>query len=113
MPTANLAVSAIRLVPLDGVYGGIATLNGVEYPAATSVGTNPQFTADQANPPRTVEVHLIGYDGPDFYGAHLDVTFEQRIRGQRTFESIDALVARMREDVCEVEKGVQIRHSSR
>lgn len=111
MPTANLAVPATRLVPLDGVYGGIATLDGARWPAATSVGTNPQFTADQSNPPRTVEVHLIGYEGEDFYGADLTVDFEQRIRGQRTFESIDELVVRMNEDVQDVLTGLRLRGS--
>lgn len=106
MPTANLAVPPTRLVPADGVYGGIATLEGERWPAATSVGTNPQFTSDQAHPPRTVEVHLIGYDGPDFYGAHLHVTFDQRVRGQRTFDSVDQLIERMQQDLREVEAGV-------
>ncbi len=106
MPTANLAVPATRLVPADGVYGGIATLAGERWPAATSVGTNPQFTADQAHPPRTVEVHLIGYDGPDFYGESLHVTFEQRIRGQRTFDSIDELVQQMQRDLVDVQTGI-------
>lgn len=109
MPTANLGVPSTRLVPADGVYGGIATLDGEPWPAATSVGTNPQFTSDQAHPPRTVEVHLIGYDGPDFYGETLHVTFEQRIRGQRTFDSIDELVERMQVDLREVEAGIASR----
>lgn len=99
MPTANLGVPTTRLVPADGVYGGVAFLDGKEWPAATSVGTNPQFTADQIRPPRTVEVHLIGYDGPDFYGESLDVSFEHRVRGQRTFDSVEDLVVQMHKDL--------------
>jgi riboflavin kinase/FMN adenylyltransferase len=113
MPTANLAIPLARLVPADGVYGGTATLDGEAWPAATSVGTNPQFTADQAHPPRTVEVHLIGYEGPDFYGAPLHVTFEQRVRGQRTFDSVDQLVERMQQDLREVEAGIAARAAAR
>ncbi len=111
MPTANMGVPATRLVPSDGVYGGVATLHGERWPAATSVGTNPQFTADQSNPPRTVEVHLIGYEGEDFYGEHLHVTFEQRIRGQMTFDSIDELVDQMQQDLRDVEAGLAARKS--
>ncbi len=111
MPTANLAIAPSRLVPSDGVYGGVATLAGVAWPAATSVGTNPQFTADQAHPPRTVEVHLIGYDGPDFYGDLLHVTFEQRIRGQRTFDSVAQLVDCMQQDLRDVVAGLDARGS--
>lgn len=111
MPTANMGVSPTRLVPADGVYGGVATLDGTRFPAAISVGTNPQFTSDQTNPPRTVEVYLVGYTGPDFYGDHLHVTFEQRVRGQRTFESVDALIEQMQADVREVVAGVEARGS--
>jgi riboflavin kinase/FMN adenylyltransferase len=93
------------------VYGGVATLAGERWPAATSVGTNPQFTSDQAHPPRTVEVHLIGYDGPDFYGEQLHVTFEQRIRGQRTFDSLDELIECMQQDLRDVEAGLAARRS--
>lgn len=111
MPTANLGVPSMRLVPGDGVYGGVATLGGERWPAATSVGTNPQFTSDQAHPPRTVEVHLIGYEGPDFYGEQLHVTFEQRIRGQRTFDSLDELIECMQQDLRDVEAGLAARRS--
>lgn len=111
VPTANLAVPTTRLVPADGVYGGIATLAGESWPAATSVGTNPQFTSDQPHPPRTVEVHLIGYEGPDFYGEQLHVTFEQRIRGQRTFDSVAELVDCMQQDLRDVLAGVEQRRT--
>jgi riboflavin kinase/FMN adenylyltransferase len=113
MPTANLAVPATRLVPLDGVYGGVATMHdGSRWPAATSVGTNPQFTADHPNPPRSVEVHLIGYQGPDFYGEQLHVTFEEHIRGQLTFDSVDGLITRMNEDLIEIVARVTQRHGA-
>ncbi|MCW2950562.1 MAG: ribF [Thermoleophilia bacterium] len=112
MPTANLAVPHSRLVPSDGVYGGVATLGGERWPAATSVGTNPQFTADHPNPPRTVEVHLVGYTGPDFYGEILHVTFEQHIRGQLTFDTLDDLIVCMNQDVEHVVAGVVERHGS-
>ncbi|MCW2925293.1 MAG: ribF [Thermoleophilia bacterium] len=106
MPTANLAIPPTRLVPADGVYGGFATLHGERWPAATSVGTNPQFTADQVHPPRTVEVHLIGYTGPDFYGEQLHVDIAERIRGQLTFDSLEGLIERMQVDLRDVEAGI-------
>ncbi|MCW2961883.1 MAG: riboflavin biosynthesis protein RibF [Thermoleophilia bacterium] len=109
MPTANLAIQPTRLVPADGVYGGIATLQGESWPAATSVGTNPQFTSDQPHPPRTVEVHLIGYEGPDFYGEQLHVTFAEHIRGQRTFDTLEDLIACMQQDLVDVLAGIEAR----
>jgi len=57
-PTANLEHDSARLVPADGVYGGVAHVDGKSYIAAISVGTNPQFdTAGTA--PRSVEAFLL------------------------------------------------------
>lgn len=109
MPTANLGVAPMKLVPLDGVYAGVAIHpDGSKWPAATSIGTNPQFTADQSSPPRTVEVHLIGYTGDDFYGESLYVDFRHHIRGQKTFDSVEKLVEQMQKDVSEAVDKINI-----
>ena len=102
-PTANLEHDSARLVPADGVYGGVAHVDGKSYIAAISVGTNPQFdTAGTA--PRSVEAFLlddtIGVDA--LYDLHMQLEFHERIRGQATFPDLDALIARIRADVTTV-----------
>jgi riboflavin kinase/FMN adenylyltransferase len=64
-------------------------------PAAISVGTNPQFDGTS----RTVEAYAIDRLGLDLYGLHVAVDFLAHVRGQRKFESIDALLEAIGEDV--------------
>jgi riboflavin kinase / FMN adenylyltransferase len=47
-----------------------------------------------------VEAHLIGYEG-DLYGQTLRIAFIERMRGEKRFETVDALVEQMHRDVAE------------
>ena len=44
-----------------------------------------------------VEVYLLDWDG-DLYDATLDVEIDARLREERRFDSVEALVAQMRAD---------------
>jgi len=100
MRTANLGLASTLAIPLDGVYAGIATVDGLgDFDAAVSIGTNPQFHEVGDAPARSVEAHLLEYEGPDFYGATCSVRFVRRLRGQAVFADVDALVAQMRQDL--------------
>jgi riboflavin kinase/FMN adenylyltransferase len=100
-PTANLETPPHTATPADGVYAGWLTsldLDGAEasrWPAAISVGTNPTFGAGE----RTVEAHALDRDDLDLYGTHAAIDFTARLRGTERFDSVEALVAQMREDV--------------
>lgn len=104
-PTANLAPDAEGFIPADGVYAGWLVDEGpvdapaqaiTRYPAAISVGTNPTF--DDV-PVRQVEAYVLDETDLDLYGHRVQVQFAHRIRGMLAFDGIDALVARMNEDV--------------
>lgn len=95
--TANLGGEIEGLRPADGVYAGWATVRGERYLAAISVGANVTFDPD--GEPR-VEAHLLDFDG-DLYGQRIAVQFVERLRGMAAFASVEALVARMHEDVRE------------
>lgn len=94
-PTANLGGEIEGLVPADGVYAGWATVRGERYRAAVSVGVN--LTFEPEGEPR-VEAYLIDFDG-DLYGERIAVEFAEWLRGMVAFQGVEALVARMREDV--------------
>jgi riboflavin kinase/FMN adenylyltransferase len=96
-PTANLSQEATGLVPADGVYAGWLTADGVRYPAAISVGTNPTFHGQLH---RTVEAYVIDED-LDLYDKNAVVEFAQRLRGMESFASIDALIVQMDQDVAQ------------
>ncbi|MEU0279662.1 bifunctional riboflavin kinase/FAD synthetase [Streptomyces sp. NPDC088147] len=94
-PTANVETLPHTAIPADGVYAGWLTADGERMPAAISVGTNPQFEGTE----RTVEAYAIDRVGLDLYGLHVTVDFLSYVRGQRKFESIEALLDAMGEDV--------------
>ncbi len=100
-PTANLETPPHTATPADGVYAGWLTsldLDGSEvsrWPAAISVGTNPTFGVGE----RTVEAYALDRDDLDLYGAHAAIDFAARLRGTERFDSVEALVSQMHQDV--------------
>ncbi len=95
-PTANLEVPPGFLIPADGIYATWAHVEGAgARMAATSVGKRPTF--DDGNH-RTVEAFLLDFSG-DIYGRTLRLQFARRLRGEEKFDSVDALLERMTEDV--------------
>jgi riboflavin kinase/FMN adenylyltransferase len=93
-PTANLAVMAERVIPADGIYAGFAWVNGRRYPAAINIGVRPTFSETE----RAVEAYLLDFNG-DLYGLDLKLELVERLRPEKRFESLDALVAQMQADV--------------
>ncbi len=91
-PTANLVPDPAYATPAHGVY---ATLANREVPAATNVGVRPTFVTGRGE---LIEAFLIDWSG-DLYGTTLELTFVERLRGERRFDSADALVAQMAADV--------------
>lgn len=100
-PTANVETGEGFAVPGDGVYAGWVLDDGWRWPAAISVGTNPQFEGAR----RTVEAFVLGRDDLDLYDHRVGVEFAERIRGQAVFDSVDDLVVHMGRDV---ERAAQI-----
>jgi riboflavin kinase/FMN adenylyltransferase len=91
MPTANLVPDDAYVHPGHGVY---ATEAG-GYAAAVSVGVRPTFDTGRG---LLVEAHLIGFEG-ELYGETLRIAFIERMRGEKRFDSVDALVEQMNRDV--------------
>ncbi|MFD5970361.1 bifunctional riboflavin kinase/FAD synthetase [Streptomyces sp. NPDC058783] len=94
-PTANVETLPHTAIPADGVYAGWLHAQDEAMPAAISVGTNPQFEGTE----RTVEAYAIDRVGLELYGLHVAVDFVAFVRGQAKFETLDALLAQMAEDV--------------
>ena len=90
-PTANIVPDEALVCPGHGVYAARAD----DACAAVSVGVRPTFGTGRAV---LVEAYLIDRD-VELYGRRLAVQFIQRLRGERRFESAEALVEQMRADV--------------
>jgi riboflavin kinase / FMN adenylyltransferase len=91
VPTANLVPDDRLVCPGHGVYAAWA--HG--YPAAVNVGVRPTFGSGRG---LLIEAHLIDFEG-DLYGQTLRIAFLERLRGEKRFESAEALVAQMNRDV--------------
>jgi riboflavin kinase/FMN adenylyltransferase len=106
-PTANIALPAGRLTPAFGVYACWAWHGERGYPAVVNVGVRPSFDNQQGtfdSGRHTIEAYLLDFDG-DLYGATLGLSFIRRLRGERRFDDIAALVAQIRSDA-EAARGI-------
>jgi riboflavin kinase/FMN adenylyltransferase len=104
-PTANVQPEhRHKLIPAPGVYAVRADAEGADaqarYDGMMNVGRRPTFEADGAV---RIEVHLFGFEG-DLYGRPLRVYVVARLRDERRFDGVEALVARLHEDRAEAEQ---------
>jgi riboflavin kinase/FMN adenylyltransferase len=99
VPTANISPPRSRLIPAGGVYACWAhTEQWGSFPAAINVGTRPTFTANAQG--LTVEAHLLGF-GRSLYDQVLALDFVARLRDERAYPTLNALVAQLREDIAQ------------
>jgi riboflavin kinase / FMN adenylyltransferase len=96
-PTANLRL-ARRQAPMDGIFA--VRVHGVEPGAGlagvASLGTRP--TVGGTRP--LLEAHVFDFAG-DLYGREIEVEFLARLREERKFDSLDAMVEQMHQDAAQ------------
>jgi riboflavin kinase / FMN adenylyltransferase len=92
-PTANLE-SITECLPPDGVYATRVVLPEGAFASITNIGMRPTF----AEPARTIEAHIFDFDR-DIYGSRIRLEIVERIRGERKFESGQALAAQIAQDL--------------
>ena len=92
--TANVAIGNDRAIPAPGVYATIAHLASGPTPSVTNIGMRPTFDDGGG---LSIECHIIDFDD-DIYGTNLRVEFVERLRGERKFDGIDALVEQIGKD---------------
>ena len=97
-PTANLLPADGYVTPGHGVYACRATTaSGDTYAAATNVGVRPMFVTGRGE---LIEAFLLDFDA-DIYGQPLRLEFLKRLRGEKRFASVEALIEQMNRDVDE------------
>jgi riboflavin kinase / FMN adenylyltransferase len=95
-PTANLVPDERYVYPAHGIYAARAEVHGQgAWKAAVNVGVRPTFDSGRGV---LVEAHLLDFSG-DLYGLELRIEFLERLRGERRFDSVEALVEQMGRDV--------------
>ena len=110
-PTANISVEEPdKLIPADGVY---AVKVMAEVDDNDNVGENSRLITHNSQligmlnighrptvnngTERSVEVHIIDFEG-DLYGRSLCIEFVEHLRDERSFSSIDELIAQLNTD---------------
>ena len=92
--TINQEFTNNTIVPATGVYISRTVVGEREYKSVTNVGTRP--TVNEGGDGRA-ETHILDFDA-DIYGSTVSVEFLKFIRGERKFESLDALKAQIIKD---------------
>lgn len=96
IPTANLNIWERRVIPAPGVYACLAHVDGEEWGAVTNIGFRPTFPGSPPSP--QVEAHLLDFDR-SIYGRQMELHFLKRLRDERRFSGVEALVAQIRQDI--------------
>ncbi|MBQ5644324.1 MAG: bifunctional riboflavin kinase/FAD synthetase [Bacteroidaceae bacterium] len=101
-PTANIsATDKMQLLPADGVYEVDVCVDGERRQGVMNIGVKPTISGKE----RTLEVYIVDFNG-DIYGNEITVEFVRRLRGEQSFENINALRFQIEVDVARVKRGI-------
>jgi len=93
-PTANIAVGT-RLIPRRGVYACRVRIEGKMYSAVANIGVRPTFNGSGER----LEVHILDFPARSLYGVRMHVSFIDRLRDERRFQSIESLQSQISSDI--------------
>ncbi|MBT3234953.1 MAG: bifunctional riboflavin kinase/FAD synthetase [Bdellovibrionales bacterium] len=105
-PTANLEYPLSQLLPSNGVYISKTTIGDMTYHSVTNVGENPTFDSD-CSKVTNIETHLLDFDR-DIYGEHISVEFVKHLRPERSFNSVNELIAAIKLDIVATREHYQV-----
>jgi riboflavin kinase / FMN adenylyltransferase len=97
--TANIDLGR-EVRPPFGVYATVSIVNGKRCGSVTNVGYRPTIAQNLppgAKPDLLIESHLFEFDG-DLYGQKMEVLFVEKLRDERRFSDVVALVDQIKKD---------------
>jgi riboflavin kinase / FMN adenylyltransferase len=95
-PTANIEASdPHKLIPGYGVYAVEVMIEGENYGGMLNIGIRPTFNRNADN--RSIEVHIFDFSG-DIYHKEITLIFAGKIRNEKKFSGVDALVEQLKKD---------------
>jgi len=95
-PTANVEVGKDYYLPGVGVYCVRMLVKGSWHNGICNVGYKPTFHSEKDEIP-TVEVHLLDFED-NIYGEDVCIEWNTRIRDEKKFDGLEALVAQLEKD---------------
>lgn len=94
IPTANIAVSERKLLPVNGVYSCDVKLDSGNYTGVANLGNRPTFD----NGDKSIEVHILDFDD-DIYDQNIEVNFKFFLRSEKKFDGIEQLKQQILNDI--------------
>ena len=95
IPTMNIYPTASKLLPPNGVYASVTTVDGKQYYGVSNLGTKPTVNSE---PGIGLETHLFGYE-EDAYAKRIEVMLMHYLRQEMKFDSVESLKKQMESDV--------------
>jgi len=93
-PTANLEIDTkYKLIPADGIYAVTVWHEHRLYGGMLYIGYRPTIQGTRRN----IEVNIFDFNG-DIYGESLTLYFHKFLRGDQTFDGLEAMKAQLKKD---------------
>jgi riboflavin kinase/FMN adenylyltransferase len=102
IPTANLHHDN-ELVPRNGVYVTMLSVEGRRCRSVSNVGIRPTITAGKSDPVVSIETHVLDFDA-ELYGARVSLEFLVHLREEKRFPSNEVLVAQITRDIAKARR---------
>jgi len=99
IPTANIKVSADKLIPKIGVYGATCAVEGATYTGAVNIGGRPTFGLTKT----TVEIMIKDFNA-NVYDSEIAIYLHKYLRDVRKFETPALLSKQVHQDILWSEK---------
>ena len=93
-PTANVFFKENTVIPKNGVYKTLVTVETDKYTAITNTGINPTVGGESLR----AETYIPGFDG-NIYEKEIEIEFIDFIREEKKFNSIEELKCQIKKDV--------------
>jgi len=101
VPTANLETWTEQAIPKAGVYATFVNVREQSYRGVVNIGVRPTFEQGPVIP--RVEVHILKFE-QEIYGEEIVLNFVSRLRDERRFQNVEALVEQIQTDIAQAEQ---------
>ncbi len=103
IPTVNLNLSTMKMLPERGVYASITVYRGKLYYGMTNIGLNPTVSDERV---LKAETHLFDFHG-DCYKESISVFLLAHTRKEQTFSGMEELLSRLKADEKEIKEHIE------
>ncbi len=94
-PTANMQLyEPLKLIPGNGVYFVRVRTLDRDFYGMCNIGCRPTVSSGSS---RTIETNIFGFE-EDIYGLDIELSFIERIREERRFDSLEELRVQLEKD---------------